>query len=235
MSLTLKANLDKLSSSAGFVKPDSYIGNSDQDIAQIVECTNEAALYIEELGLQTIRKTWSLPLTSSETYSLPADYLGFISATAYQYGRWDRIDLPTTEEEWALLKSVVSVSTLPIRARIIGDTFHILNPQAGATINIEYYSNGAIAYYGFPGGSAPYNSEFSNDLDIWLLDDLLLRLETKWRFKKEKGLPEWQVDLELAKNHRDAVRGRTNANGPIVPNQVAVTGQPYTNLWVPPT
>lgn len=230
MSLTLKANLDKISASCGFVKPDSYIGNADQDVQQIVECANESALWIEEMGLQSLRKTWSQVLTSATSYTLPSDYLGFISGTAYQFGRWDRIDLPTTEEEWALLQSVVSVSTLPIRARIIGDTFHIINPQSGATINIEYYTNAPIT----PAAGGSNTAEFNNDADVWGLDDLLLRLETKWRFKKEKGLPDWQIDAQAASVHRATVRGRTAANGPIVPNQVAVTGQPYTNLWVPP-
>lgn len=228
MSKTLKQNLDRVMQESGFVTPDAYMSNSDQDVAQIVACAQAAAQDIAELALETLRSTWELTLTTDTAYDLPSDLLGFVPGTMYQEGRWDRADMPTTETTWALLNSVISVASLPIRVRIIGDQLHILNPQAGSTLSVEYYSNAPIT----ASGGSTYISEFANDGDTWRLDDRLFQLETKWRFKKEKGLPDWQVDLQDAKARRDIVRSRTAGNSDIVPYLPTVTGEPYTNLWI---
>jgi hypothetical protein len=147
----------------------------------------------------------------------------------YQHGRWDQVDLPTTPEVWAMLTSISGIASLPVRARIYGNELHIINPTAGATINAEYFSNGAI----LGAGTVVMQSSFTNDGDQWRLDDRLFQLEVKWRFKQEKGLPDWQVALQDAANRRNTVRARQTGNSSIVPNRETVTGQPYANLWAP--
>ncbi len=225
---TLKIQLDQVLAESGFQRPDYYIGNPDQDVAQIVSIAQVAALEIVESRLQALRKSFPITLTSATTYDFPSDYLEFIPSTMYQYGRWDRADLATTDETWALLNSVVSVATLPIRVKIIANQLHILNPQAGGTLNVDYYSNSPI----LASDGVTYRGHFVADDDSWFLDDRLFQLEVKWRFKKEKGMPDWQVDQADALHRLNVVRGRDSGNSSIVPGQGTVTGQPYTNLWV---
>jgi hypothetical protein len=224
---SLATNLNQMMAECGFLVPDSYIGNTNQDTAQLVAMAQAVAMTAVKDTWQILIKTYTIPLTTATTYALPSDLVSFVSGTAYQQGRWDRIDLPTTPEQWALLKSIVGISSMPIRARIIDNQFNILNPQAAATINIEYISNAPITD---TTGVTP-KKLFSVDSDLWILDDRMFQLEAKWRFKKEKGL-EWQTDLQEAAGFRAGVRGDDNANSTIVPNLVSVSGQPYTNTWV---
>lgn len=222
---TLAANLNQVLGESGFLIPDSYIGNADQNIVQIVALAQAVALeYIEE-EWQLLRKTFSQVLSAATSYALPTDYRAFAPDTMYQHGRWDAVDLPTTDEIWGLLSSVNGLSSLPIRARISAGTFNILNPQSGATITADYYSNAPIT------GASAAQSQFLLDTDTWLLDDRLFQLETKWRFKREKGL-EWQSGKAEADNRRYQVRARDKGAGVIVPRQQSVTSQPYANLWV---
>jgi hypothetical protein len=228
MSNSLKQNLDQVLQESGFQVPDSYMGNPDQNVAQIVAISQVAAIEIVELALQTLIKTMSLTLTSATLYDLPTDFLGFVPNTMYQHGRWDQVDLPTTPDVWAMLTSIVGIASLPVRARIYGNQLHIINPTSGAIINAEYYTNSPITNP----NSFAFQQNFQNDTDLWDLDDRLFQLEVKWRFKKEKGVPDWQVDLQDAANRRNTIRARDSGNSSIVPNRETVTGQPYANLWV---
>ena len=227
MSQSLATNLNRVLAESGFIVPDSYIGNSAQDIAQIVAVANTAAEEIVEQGYQTLLKNFSQVLTSATSYPLPSDFLGFVPATMYQNGRWDPVDMATTPATWALLQSISGQSNLPIRVRIIDDQFVTQYPTVGATIQAQYYSKYPITD---ATGATPKRI-FTVDTDLWLLDDQLFRMEVKWRFKKEKGL-EWNTDLQDAANRRATVRSRDEANSTLIPNLVTVTGQPYTNLWV---
>lgn len=226
MANTLQTNLNQVLSESGFQIPDSYFGNTDQNVAQILAYAQTAALEIVEGGYQALRVQGSQVLTTANNYPLPSDFLSFVPGTMFQHGRWDVADLPTTEETWALLNSVTSVASLPIRVRIIGNQLVVKNPQSGATINYEYNSNAPIK-----SASLVSKSSFTADSDIWQLDDRLFQLETKWRFKKEKGL-DWQADLQESSNRRATVRARDQGNSHIVPGRVTVSGEPYANLWV---
>lgn len=212
----------------GFLTPDSYFGNSNQDVAQAIAIAQVVAVEAIEENWQVLRKTQAITLTSATSYALPTDYLGYIGGTAYQHGRWDPIDLPATDQLWNLLQSVASVAILPIRARIIANRLNIINPQAAAVVNIEYASNAPITD---STGVTP-KTLFSADSDLWLLDDRMFQCEFKWRWKQEKGL-EWNSALQEASVRRAGVRGRDTANSTIVPGQLTQVGTPYTNLWVP--
>lgn len=222
---TLATNLNQVLSECGFVTPELYFGNSDQNILQIVALAQTAARAIGSINWQLLHKMTTIALTSATSYALPADFLDLVPDTLYQQGRWDRTDLSTTPAVWALLNAINGLNTLPIRVRIMGGLIHILNPQSGATLQFEYVSNTPIQTSG-----GNYAKLFAADDDIWLLDDRLFELEVKWRFKKEKGL-EWQSDLQECSAWRNDVRGRDQGASTIIPNERAVSGVPYANLW----
>lgn len=210
----------------GFLVPEYYVGNTSQDPAQILAIANAVALDVIERDWQAMRKTAAFLLTSSTTYPLPSDYKDFIAGTMYQHGRWDRVDIATTPDTWALLQSVAGIASLPVRARIIGNQLNVLNPQIGATINVEYNSNAPIT-----SASGSPLQLFQADTDLWGLDDRMFQLEAIWRFKRAKGL-DWQTAQLEAEARRNIVKGRDEGNSTIVPNLTIITGQPYANLWV---
>ena len=213
---------------SGFLVPDSYIANSNQDVAQLVAIAQAVAMTAVKDEWQLLRKTYTITLTSATAYPLPSDYVAFVSGTAFQHGRWDIIDLPCTPEQWALLLSVSGISNMPIRARIIGNQFNILNPQAASVVNIEYLSNAPISDQT---GVTP-KKLFSQDSTQWTLDDracFSLRPSGVFRRKKRGWTGRRTCRKPLDSGPRYA--GRTIANSSIVPTRVSVSGQPYTNLW----
>lgn len=225
---SLSTNLNQVMAETGFLAFDQYVGNADQNAAQIVAIAQAVAMEAVEETWQVIRKTQAITLTSATTYALPSDYLQYIPDTMYQHGRWDAVDLPTTESTWALLTSIVGIASLPIRARIIDNQLNIMNPQAGATVNVEYSSNTPIT----DSTGVTAKPLFTLDTDLWVLDDRMFQLEAMWRWEQKKGLPNWQVTLQDAASRRAGVRGRDTGNSTIVPGRVALNGVPYTNLWV---
>jgi hypothetical protein len=216
----------------GFVIPSSYFGNTDQDTAQLVALAQDAALDIIENDFQFQRKQGSVTThAGTTTYPLPTDFLAFAPNTLFQFGRWDMVDLSTTPETWALLHSVTAVASLPIRARILQGQLNVLNPTEGATINFEYVTNTTIRLASNPFSTS---STFQADGDTWQLDDRLFQAEVTWRWRRAKGFQDWQTYLQEAAARRNSVKGRDAGNSTIVPQQVTITGQPYTNLWAPP-
>jgi hypothetical protein len=226
VSQTLAQNANQVLAECGFLAPDSYFGNQDQNVLQIVALAQAVALESVEEKWQQLTKISTLSLTSSQTYPLPSDFLSFTPDTMYQQGRFDSVDLPTEPEVWALLTSVASVASLPVRARIYGGQLHILNPQSGATITYEYNSNAPIT----DATGATAKTQFTADTDIWLLDDRMFQLELKWRFKKEKGL-DFTADLQNASNRRASVRSRENPGQVIALPRLMWRKEPYADLW----
>lgn len=228
MPQSLATNTNQVLAECGFLTPDSYFGNQDQNALQLIAIAQAVALDCVEEAWQLLRKQYALVLTTATTYALPSDFLAFVPDTAYQQGRFDSVELPTTPEVWALLTSVASVASLPVRARIYGGQLHILNPQAGATVNFEYLSNAPIQGAATTGGVS--KTQFSADSDLWLLDDRMFQCELKWRFKREKGL-EFQTALQEASNRRASVRSRETPGRAITYPRGPRPVGPYADLW----
>ena len=115
--------------------------------------------------------------------------------------------------------------------RQIGGYLYIHEPDVGEVLTFEYLSNALFTdATGFTG-----KQRFTADTDIWLLDDDLLAMNFKWRWKKEKGLDDWQVDAAewrtYARNYMAESRGaRAISMGLTYEKKDAVA--PYFNTWV---
>ena len=72
----------------------------------------------------------------------------------------------------------------------------------GETITFEYESA-----HPWLSGATPAETATS-DTDVWRLDRRLLILGVKWRWKKEKGLEDWQVDAQQYQGYVNILRGR---------------------------
>lgn len=90
-----------------------------------------------------------------------------------------------------------------------------------------------VSSYPWQDGSGTAKAIADADTDVWQLDDRLLKLATKWRWKKEKGIEDWQVDQQLYQRHANLLRGRDGgAKALLFGDPVWSAPTPYTNLWI---
>lgn len=236
---TLKQLLDQVNGEIGFDIPSSYIGNTDPNIFPMVAIANRSAGLIRDISLQKLRKFATFDLSGGtiaytddgriKAYDLPSDFYAYASDTTYQNGRLDNAILPTTPSIWAYLISRQGQDTLPIRCRFVNDKLLVFTPQHGQTLEFEYISNSPITDLdGNP------QTAFLADTDVWILDDPLIEMDIKWRYKREKGLENWQADQQDYQAYENLVRARDGGARTIgwPTNDWPYPNEPFTNLWV---
>ena len=227
MSLTLKQILDVALGSAGVTVPTTWIGTNNLATAnQVKAIANQSVLALRDYNLQKQVRQYSFTLTSeSSTYALPQDFLSIVPDTMWvQESLW-RVDFPTDPTVWAYLKASAGPPGIWVRCRIINGFFEFYEPQEGMIVGFEYFSN-ALVQDGARGDPKQF---FSNDNDIWLIDDGLIVSDIKWRYKKEKGL-DWQEDYKLYQDDLVKFLGQQNGAKTIMPHD-PWNPEPIANLW----
>lgn len=227
----MKEVIDAVLGEAGFVVPQAYVGSSAPDDIQMVFITKAATDAIIEEGMQEGRKTAEITLTSSETYALPSDFLGMVADTPATVGEINRVRLPTGPEEWSFVRASGLLQGSVIRARFIGGLLHVDSPVAGTVITFEYISSSLWADAGDPLTTKKHPT---NDNDLWLGDERLIKMGIKWRWGKAKGFGDWQADLAEYGAHLRSVRGRSHGSRAIsfdAGDDMRVA-EPQVNLWV---
>lgn len=228
---TLKAILDQVLGESGFLVPTSYVGSGSPDDAQMAYLAGCASDMIREDSLQELRRTATFNLSTATAYTLPSDWLGYVPDTAYIQGRLDPVILPTSAQEWQQFLASGTSPGLYVRARILRDQLQIIDPTPGDVLQLEYVSN------------APWTSvaampleRATADTDDCLFDFRLMVTATKWLWKKEKGLPDWQVDQQSYARQANAVRARDAGSRTLQMSGPSLVhdNPPYTNLWVRP-
>lgn len=249
MSKTLKQLLDQVCPEIGFDTPASYIGNSnDPNIQTMVAIAQRVATLQRDLSLQKLVKQAEIDLTNGTataqdmvfTYALPSDFYSLVSDTVYQAGRIDPAMMPTTSPAWAYLNSRSGPAGMRVYCRFINDRLYVFSPENAQTLSFEYISNKPIQQVTpstpQPSPNPTYLQQFTNDADIWLLDDPLFEMAVKWRYKREKGIEGWQEDKSDYQLYENEVRGRDGGAQTIYPPGLWPNpGEPFTNLWVPQT
>lgn len=228
---TLQAILNQVLGESGFLVPASYIGSGSVGDEQIAYIANAASDLIREDDLQELRRTATFTLSVAPSYTLPADWLGYVPDTAYIQGRLDPVILPTTAEEWQMMLASGISPGIYVRARFLQNTLQVIDPTPGDVLQMEYVSSSAwTALDGTPKERATVDS------DNCVFDFRLMVDCTKWMWKKEKGLPDWEVDQQKYLRQANAVRARNTGARTIVMGgpSLAYDNVPYTNLWVRP-
>jgi|ERR1043166_1188097 hypothetical protein len=238
MPKSLKQLLDQVNAESGFDVPNTYIGSSDPNIAQLVAIANRCAVLLRDMRLQYLIKQANIPMTGGLPtedsrifrFPLPDDYYCLVPDTTYQFGRIDPAQLPTPASTWAYLKSRSGPEGLRVRDRIIGNQLYVFSPDATQSQEFEYISSWTIRAQGI---KVATRDTFTLDTDTWMLDDPLIELEILWRYKLAKGLDAGQ-DKENSRLYQNELRGR-DVGAQIVypPGLWPWPGfEPYTNLWV---
>lgn len=125
--------------------------------------------------------------TGKEFYPLPTDIDHQMTQTYWDRTfRWQLLG-PLSPQERQVLLSGISPTGPRRRFWIINNQL-VINPvpSSAATEVFEYYSNAWTQTTLL--NTAAVNSRFQNDTDFFILDDNVMELGLKWRFRKAKGL-----------------------------------------------
>lgn len=232
---TLQTILNQVLGESGFLVPASYIGSGSPDDEQVAYLANAASDLIREDDLQELRRTATFNLSTATVYTLPLDWLGYVPDTAYIQGRLDPVILPTTAEEWQWMLASGTSPGLYVRARLLRNTLQVIDPNPGDVLQLEYVSN--APWTPAPGGpTSDPRQQAQADTDDCIFDTRLMVDCTKWLWKKEKGLPDWEIDQQKYLRQANAVRARNAGARTIIMGgpSLVYDAVPYTNLWVRP-
>lgn len=155
---------------------------------------------------------------------MPSDFHAYVSDTAWVDTR--KVDLPLAPQEWAAL-GATGVGLYQHRARLL-DTLKMLGDVNGETLTFEYVSS-----YPWQSSGGSAKELATADTDEWLLDRRLLAANIKWRWKKEKGVDDWQADQALYQRYVNYLRGRDGgAKALMFGDAEYCPPEPYTRLWI---
>jgi hypothetical protein len=110
------------------------------------------------------------------------------------------VDFPTDPTVWAYLTASAGPPGIWVRCRLINNFLEFYQPQEGMVVGFEYVSNALIQ----DGTTGDPKQLFSQDSDVWLLDDSIIIADIKWRYKAEKGL-DYQTDYKLFQDRLNAL------------------------------
>lgn len=227
MSLTLKQILDIALGSTGVNVPATWIGSNNLATANLVKAiANQSVLALREYPLQKQTRQYSFTLTSaSDTYALPSDFLNIVPDTMWvQESLW-RVDFPTDPTVWAYLTASAGPPGIWVRCRLINNFLEFYQPQEGMVVGFEYVSNALIQ----DGTTGEPKQFFTQDSDVWLLDDSLIISDIKWRYKAEKGL-DYSADFKMYQDRLRDFLGTQSGAKTIMPHD-PWNPEPMANLW----
>lgn len=168
--------------------PTSVIGTTDTQVAQIY------ALLEEEISDLADRGTWqALTLEATHT-TLNAESQGAITSIAsdgFQYIKnqtiWDRTEnLPVIVidgPDWQSEKGFANTAPRYMARIRAGLLLVTPDPVAGNTWAFEYVTQNAI----LDTNGSTRKQYFTADTDTFLLDEAIITMGLRWRWKKEKG------------------------------------------------
>lgn len=223
MASTVQSLLDRTLREIGFSPLSTYVNT------QALALANRGVTNIRTVEPLTRRRlTGSISMTTATSYTLPTDFFEYIPNTAYIQDNLNPVALPIDEATWNQYKAGNVSPGATLFCRFIAGQLAILNPINGGTLLFEYNSNALIQATG--GGA--FKPLFTLDSDEWLLDDELVTLEFKWRYKKEKG-QDYQTDMMESQAYIRSAIGRANGARTITPVENWPLAEPYANLWRP--
>jgi hypothetical protein len=205
MALTCLQIIQTVCKRVGILSPNAALSATDQQIIQLLSICEE------EGQAQAKRTTWESLQTEAIFVTVAAETQGTMAAIApgckfiINDTIWNRtlrrpVFGPKTPQDWQQLKA--SQISGPFNSfRIVGDVIKFNPaPAAGQTCAFEYASKNWVVTS--TGGTG---SVFTNDADTCKLDDDLMVLGTRWRWKQAKGLDYAEDFAEYERQINDAM------------------------------
>lgn len=226
MSISLLDAAKQVMGSSGIDVPTGVVAASDKTMFYVA-C--ETVRKLRRHVWQKTVKSATITMTTATDYALASDFMFYVPDTAWSGGGGRPVNLPSTPTEWTILKSGIGLNPGQFNCRFINDRLEVQNPVSGETIRYEYASKNLLTS---SGGTA--KEMWTADTDLWVLDDELFLGELKWRWKKEKGIEDWQADKQIADQYQRQMRGQDRGAQTITPCPPGMSWRPpaYFNRWV---
>jgi len=205
----------------GLERPPSVIGSADQQVRQLYALAIEEA---EELHSQynwqalTREQTFTSTAAAAQTSAFPADFSRFLNSTFFDRNTRRPVLGPITPQLWQGIQANPQLNRVFLAFRERNGQFLVTpTPNGTDTIAYEYITS-----------KWARNAALTTDYTVWqadddtsYLDESLIKLGIRWRFKKSKGLP-YGEDFDTYERQRDQKRAQDGGA-----STISMTGREY--------
>lgn len=178
----LRTILDDVMEFVFDVEYGNYTSNTNPDARRMVAFANRAVNNIMEAhDWSQLRKTHTVTVVDGTTlYDLPSDFRRMISDTAFRPSSYRPVMLPSNDQFFAYAKT--RSAYFEFMGRLVGDQVELINTPAG-DVSFDYVSNGSIT----SADTSQPTAKFTNDNDVWNLDDELLKRGVIAVYSRQSG------------------------------------------------
>jgi hypothetical protein len=166
--------------------PTAVASSADVNVQLMFELANEDGKELQKrLNWQVLTKEFTFPTTNAavQANALPSDFDRFIGNTQFDRSSRRQVLGPITPQVWQAIQSQPQLNRVFLAFRQRGGQILVTpTPAANVTFAYEYVSANWAQSQGGQGQSA-----YAADTDVSLIDETLIGLGVRWRFKKEKG------------------------------------------------
>jgi hypothetical protein len=169
----------------GITRPTAAVASTDQQIIQLVGLAQEEGKDLAKRHTwQALQTEYTFPtVNGTASYALPDAFGALIKETVFNRTRRRRMVGDLSPEQWQETQASLVTMVNPA-FRIRGSLFYISpTPTAAETVAYEYLSKNWCQSSGGTGQAA-----WAADTDTGILDEELMTLGVKWRWKRSKGL-----------------------------------------------
>lgn len=221
MTMTLLATVQEFCERTGLSAPQAVIGNSDKGITQIKGLMHEVITDITGRGQvwPLLRKEGTFTTLAAESQGTilsmaPYGFKYIIQDTIYNRSQKRPLYGPRGAQAWQLSKAIVDTGPIGTWRVMAGNLYIQPTPTAGETVAFEYASDWAI----LATDGTTWKKRFTTDTDYFALNEDLLLLGLRWKWKKEKGLTfvteKQDYEALLAQEMgNDSTKGELNLEG----------------------
>lgn len=200
----------------GQTPPAQLVGNTEVGAAQWLTLANGGGKLIAnepDTGWEVLQRLNLFDSVQGQSeYDLPDDYGRLTIDTVWDRSQLTPMQGPLSPALWQTIKSgligngiyftryrVVRSSTLPKKVFVVDP----MSPNTGSPLVFEYQST----HFAASSDLSTTSDNFTDDTDVFLLPRDLLKLNLKWRWRREQGL-EYMTYLEEYNQELDKYQGR---------------------------
>lgn len=185
--MTLLTVAQRVADAVGLPRPASVAGSTDQLARQMFSLANDTLEELGKMDWPQLDTAYSFNTVVDQTaYALPAGYARFATDTAFITSEYYSLRGSLTPKEWAIRRNGMSQMVGRLRYRVFGYPQmlqFVPAPQTVQNITIEYLSNLLVI-----GSDDVRRTLYSEDSDMSVVPEELVRKGLKWRIKHAKGL-----------------------------------------------
>lgn len=220
--MTLLTITQRLCDMLSLVRPTVVVTSTDQQVRQLFAIINEEGQDLaSSFNWQKLTRqhTFTTVATPEQTGAVPDDWDRFLSNSFFNRTTLRQMFGPITPQRWQAIQVYPQFAGIYLAFRERDGAFLITpTPPADEEIAYEYVTkNWAVS----SGGTEKY--EFSADDDTTLLNEQLIILGARWRWKAAKGFP-YAEDMKTAQIQRSQMQARDGGA-----TAINTGGDPYYN------